>query len=289
MSVKFKSVGLGGLAAALMLQFMAPAQDDGLGAARRQAIFAESCYGCHGAGQQMGNLRLDTNPGKAVIPGNSADSLLMKRITGAGGLARMPMGGALLSPAKIALIGKWIDAGAVFPAAQRHWAFVPPVRPAVPSTGSAPNPWVRNPIDAFLLARLNHEGIQPSNEADRATLLRRLSLDLTGLPPTPAELDAYLADRGSNAYEKQVDRLLASPHYGERWARIWLDAARYADSNGYEKDAPRQVWFYRDWVTNALNRDLPYSQFVIEQIAGDLLPNAARRIKKWPPVSCVTP
>jgi mono/diheme cytochrome c family protein len=275
MSVKFKSVGLGGLAAALTLQCMAPAQDDGLGR-QAQAIFAESCYGCHGAGQQMGNLRLDTNPGKAVIPGNSAGSLLMKRITGAGGLAQMPMGGAPLSTAKIAVISRWIDAGAVLPAAQRHWAFVPPVRPSVPSAGSTPNPWVRNPIDAFLLARLNREGIQPSSEADRATLLRRLSLDLTGLPPTPAELDAFLADRGPNAYEKQVDRLLASPHYGERWGRIWLDAARYADSNGYEKDAPRLVWFYRDWVINALNRDMPYNQFVIEQIAGDLLPNATQ-------------
>jgi hypothetical protein len=136
--------------------------------------------------------------------------------------------------------------------------------------------WVRNPIDAFLLARLDREGLKPSPEADRATLLRRASLDITGLPPTPAELDRFLADSSPNAYEKQVDRLLASPHYGERWARIWLDAARYADSNGYEKDAPRLVWFYRDWVINSLNRDMPYNQFVIEQIAGDLLPNATQ-------------
>jgi hypothetical protein len=135
---------------------------------------------------------------------------------------------------------------------------------------------VRNPIDAFLLARLDHEGLKPSPEADRAILLRRASLDLIGLPPTPAELEAFLADRSPNAYETQIDRLLASPHYGERWARIWLDAARYADSNGYEKDAPRLVWFYRDWVINAFNRDMPYNQFVIEQIAGDLLPNATQ-------------
>ena len=156
----------------------------------------------------------------------------------------------------------------------KHWAFVPPVRPAVPRT-SRPD-WVRNPIDAFVLARLDQASLKPSPEADRATLLRRLSLDLIGLPPTLAELDAFLADRSPDAYEKQVDRLLASPHYGERWGRIWLDAARYADSNGYEKDAPRFVWFYRDWVINALNRDLPYNQFVIEQIAGDLLPNATQ-------------
>ena len=155
-----------------------------------------------------------------------------------------------------------------------HWAFIPPVRPHIPQVSRTA--WVRNPIDAFILARLDKEGLKPSPEADRATLLRRLSLDLIGLPPTPAEVDAFLADPSPNAYEKQVDRLLASPHYGERWARIWLDAARYADSDGYEKDAPRSVWFYRDWVINAFNRDLPYNQFIIDQIAGDLLPNATQ-------------
>jgi hypothetical protein len=273
MFVKLKSVVLAGLVAGLASQRMAPAQDADLGR-QAQAIFAESCYACHGAGQQMGNLRLDSNPGKTVSPGDSANSLLMKRITGAGGLARMPLGGAPLSAAKIAIIAKWIDAGAVLPAPTRHWAFIPPVRPPTPSA-SRPA-WVRNPIDAFLLARLDREGIQPSQEADRATLLRRVSLDLTGLPPTSAELDAFLSDQSPNAYEKQVDRLLASPHYGERWARLWLDAARYADSNGYEKDAPRLVWFYRDWVIGALNRDMPYNQFVVEQIAGDLLPNATQ-------------
>src|SRR3989442_7123746 len=154
---------------------------------------------------------------------------------------------------------------------QQHWAFIAPKRPATPAVSKPA--WVRNPIDAFILARLDREGLQPSVEADRSTLLRRLSLDLIGLPPTVSEVDGFLADKSANAYEKQVDRLLASPHYGERWGRIWLDAARYADSNGYEKDAVRQVWFYRDWVVRALNRDLPYNQFVIEQIAGDLLPN----------------
>ena len=135
---------------------------------------------------------------------------------------------------------------------------------------------MRTPIDAFILARLDKEGLKPSPEADRITLLRRLHLDLTGLPPTIAEVDAFLADKSANAYEKAVERLLKSPHYGERWARHWLDAARYADSDGYEKDKSRQVWFYRDWVVNAFNRDLPYDQFVREQIAGDLLPNATQ-------------
>ncbi len=158
--------------------------------------------------------------------------------------------------------------------ATKHWAFVPPVKAAIPHVRRPE--WVRNAIDAFVLERLDREGLEPSPEADRATLLRRVSLDLTGLPPTPSELDAFLSDKRPDAYERQIDRLLASPHYGERWGRIWLDAARYADSNGYEKDAPRSVWFYRDWVINALNRDLPYNQFVIEQIAGDLLPNATQ-------------
>jgi hypothetical protein len=133
--------------------------------------------------------------------------------------------------------------------------------------------WVRNPIDSFILAKLDSEKLQPSREADRTTLLRRLSLDLIGLPPTPEEIDSFLDDKAPDAYQKQVDRLLRSPHYGEKWARTWLDAARYADSDGFEKDKQRSVWFYRDWVINALNRDLPYNEFIIDQIAGDLLPH----------------
>jgi hypothetical protein len=273
MSASIKSVALAGCFAALLFQWRVTAQDDSLGR-NAQAILAESCYGCHGPGQQMGGLRLDTDARKVITPGHAANSLLIKRVSGADGLARMPMGAPALSADKIATLAKWIDAGAVLPAPSRHWAFIPPIRPAVPSTSRAD--WVRNPIDAFLLARLDREGLKPLPEAERATLLRRASLDLTGLPPTPAELDAFLADRSPNAYEKEVDRLLTSPHYGERWARVWLDAARYADSNGYEKDAPRFVWFYRDWVINALNRDMPYNQFVVEQIAGDLLPNATQ-------------
>jgi hypothetical protein len=155
-------------------------------------------------------------------------------------------------------------------AIKKHWAFVKPERPAPPEVKNTA--WVRTPIDRFILSRLEKEGLTPSPEADRVTLLRRLSLDLTGLPPTIAEVDAFLNDRSPNAYEKQVERLLASPHYGERWGRHWLDSARYADSDGFEKDKQRSVWFYRDWVINALNADKPYDQFVIEQVAGDLLP-----------------
>ena len=148
--------------------------------------------------------------------------------------------------------------------------------------------WPHNPIDTFILARLEKEGFSPSPEADRVTLLRRLTLDVTGLPPTPEEVDAFLKDTSNDAYEKQVDRLLSSPRYGERWARWWLDAAQYADSNGFEKDRPRQVWFYRDWVIHAMNRDLPYNQFIIDQIAGDLVPNHTRTT--WSPLdSCGTP
>ena len=222
-------------------------------------IFEKNCYQCHGEKLQSGGLRLDRQA--------AANPEIYRRVAGLGNTARMPMGGRL-SDDQIGLIKNWIDTAPK----QKHWAFVPPVRPALPAVKNAA--WAHNPIDAFVLAKLETESLQPSTEADRATLLRRVSLDLTGLPPTPAEVDAFVADTAPNAYEKQVDRLLASPHYGERWARHWLDAARYADSDGYEKDKPRFVWFYRDWVINAFNRDLPYDQFVIEQIAGDLLPNA---------------
>lgn len=232
-----------------------------------RAIFEQSCYACHGPNMQSANLRLDTQPEKAIRPGDAASSVLYQRITGAGDAARMPLGGKPLDSAQIAVIKKWID-GLKTP---KHWAFVPPVRSPLPKVA---NPgWIRNPIDAFVMAKLDAERLKPSPEADRTTLLRRLSLDLIGLPPTPEEIDAFLSDQSANAYEKQVDRLLASPHYGEKWARMWLDAARYADSDGYEKDKQRSVWFYRDWVIRALNHDMPYNQFVVEQIAGDLLPN----------------
>jgi hypothetical protein len=152
----------------------------------------------------------------------------------------------------------------------RHWGFQPPLRPELPSVRNGA--WAQTPIDRFILARLEKEGLKPAPAADRVTLIRRLSLDLIGLPPTPEEVDAFVNDKSADAYDKLVERLLASPHFGERWARLWLDAARYADSDGYEKDKARQVWFYREWVIHAINRDLPYDQFIIEQIAGDLLP-----------------
>src|SRR5260221_10630737 len=150
-----------------------------------------------------------------------------------------------------------------------HWSFVTPARPALPAVG---NPaWCRGAIDQFILAKLESEKLSPAREADKVTLLRRLYLDLVGLPPTPQEVDAFLNDSSPDAYAKQVEKLLASPHYGERWGRHWLDAARYADTDGFEKDKPRYMFFYRDYVINVLNKDIPYNQFIIEQVAGDLL------------------
>ena len=178
------------------------------------------------------------------------------------------------------LLKRWIDQGAKSPADEKaesvlHWSFVPlPDEVAVPQVKQLN--WARNPIDQFILAKLEKEKIKPSPEADRITLIRRVSLDLTGLPPTIAEVDAFVKDPSADAYERLVDRLLASEHYGERWGRHWLDAARYADSNGYSVDAPRQIWKYRDWVIDALNDDMPFDQFTIDQIAGDMLPNATR-------------
>jgi mono/diheme cytochrome c family protein len=246
-----------------------------------QPILQASCYSCHGPKSEMGKLRLDAKAVamKSVKPGRSAESTLYQRIAGIGEQARMPMGGKPLSPAQIATIKKWIDEGAEWPDElsakvdlKKHWAFIAPQRPALPEVAGKKS--VKNPIDGFVLARLEHEKLSPSPEADRTTLLRRLSLDLIGLPPSIEEIDAFLNDKSPDAYLKQVNRLLASPHYGERWGRVWLDVARYADSDGYEKDKPRFTWFYRDWVINALNRDLPYDRFIIEQIAGDLLPGA---------------
>jgi mono/diheme cytochrome c family protein len=248
-----------------------------------QPIFQRSCLMCHGPQTQMAGLRLDAKQSvlaKVVIPWKSAESHLYQRVAGIGEATRMPMGGRLADD-QIALIKRWIDQGAEWPdgvgaelkATKTHWAFIPPKRPEVPKVENAS--WSKNLVDAFILAKLEKEHLSPSPEADRITLLRRASLDVTGLPPTAAEVDAFLRDKSPNAYEKQVDRLLNSPHYGERWARYWLDAAQYADSNGYEKDRPREVWFYRDWVINAFNRNLPYNQFVIDQIAGDLIPGHA--------------
>jgi hypothetical protein len=253
-------------------------------AAEVRPILEKSCYGCHGAKSQMGGLRLDAKESamRTVQTGKPvAESSLYARVAGLGDQPRMPMGGKPLPPDQIDAIKRWIEQGADWPAAAasatsvaeapKHWAFVPPKRTPVPPIAGGVNP-----IDKFILARLQKEGLQLSKEASRTTLLRRLSLDLTGLPPTPAEVDAFIQDQSPDAYRKQVERLLASPHYGERWGRHWLDAARYADSDGYEKDKQRFVWFYRDWVIHALNRDLGYDQFLIEQLAGDLIPNATQ-------------
>lgn len=255
-----------------------------------QPILQTSCQGCHGPKAQMGQLRLDAKAAaftgglshKVVVPGKSAESTLYQRVAGTSDQARMPMGAKALAPEKIDLIKRWIDEGADWPETlgakaveiKKHWAYVAPVKAALPAVK---NPaWGPGAIDRFVLAKLETEGLAPSPEADKVTLLRRLHLDITGLPPTPQEADAFLADKSANAYEKQVDRLLASPHYGERWARYWLDAARYADSDGYEKDKSREVWFWRDWVINSLNKDLGYDRFLTEQLAGDLLPNATQ-------------
>ena len=249
-------------------------------------IFAQTCYRCHGASQHKGGLRMDTvafalkggDTGPALQPGKPSTSLLVQLIKDTHAeLPRMPYKKSPLTKTQIDMIEQWISEGAKGPADEEpeknvHWAFVPPERVAPPAVKKTSRP--RNVIDNFVLARLEKEKITPSPEADRTTLIRRLSLDLTGLPPTIAEVNAFVHDARPDAYERLVDRLLASVHYGERWGRHWLDVARYADSNGYSIDAPRSIWKYRDWVINAINRDLPFDQFVIEQLAGDLLPNA---------------
>jgi mono/diheme cytochrome c family protein len=252
-------------------------------------ILARSCVSCHGPDKQRGGLRLDTpaglraggDSGPPVVAGDSARSRLYRAITGAKDVNAMPPKEPRLASAEVDRIKAWIDQGAKFPAQEQvaegpkvtHWAFRPITCPPVPVTRSSRSA-IRNPVDAFIVSRLEAEGLKPVPEADRVTLLRRLALDLTGLPPTPQETDAFVQDRSPDAYERQVERLLASPHYGERWGRHWLDLARYADSNGYSIDSPRNAWPYRDWVIAALNRDLPFDQFSVEQLAGDLLPGA---------------
>lgn len=246
-------------------------------------ILRAHCLQCHGAESHMGKLRFDTAgailkggfSGPLFIPGKSADSLLVKRITGEGGMPRMPMGFGPLSPVQIATIRQWIDEGAHVSGsgAGKHWAYLKPEQriPVLKDTS-----WVRNPIDTFVLAKLKTEGLKPSATAPRATLLRRVYLDITGLPPTVDEANRFMADGRSNAYEILVDKLLASPAYGEHQATPWLDLARYADSTGYEKDLNRTMWPYRDWVIKAFNKDMPYDEFTIEQIAGDLLPDRSQ-------------
>lgn len=295
-------------------------------AADIQPILAARCLECHGSKKQKGELRLDGREaamrgglsGAVIVPGASADSLLVKNIGRVGDATPMPPKGEPLTPEQIGLIRAWIDQGAKWPDAGAkpdagkpnpaapamksgasgaapggegsphpnlahadhadrdpradHWSFKPPVRVDPPAVARAE--WPRNPIDHFILARLEKEGLAPSPEADPATLVRRLNLDLIGLPPSPEEVDAYAADPSPAAYDAMVDRLLASPRFGERWGRKWLDLARYADTNGYEKDRDRSVWPYRDWVINAINANMPFNQFAVEQLAGDMLPGA---------------
>jgi mono/diheme cytochrome c family protein len=250
-------------------------------------IFENSCVNCHGPKRTENNLRLDTaegalkggDHGPAFVARRSAESLLVQVTAGVHAeLPQMPKKGDKLNAEQIGLLRAWIDQGANWPAtakvdkAAHHWAFKAPVRPEAPKAQSSKFK-VQNPIDAFVAARLTKEGLKFSPPADQITLLRRVYFDLIGLPPTPAEVDAFLADKSADAFAKVVETLLKSPHYGEKWARHWLDAARYADSDGFEKDKARFIWSYRDWVVDAFNRDLPYDQFIIAQLAGDQLTN----------------
>jgi hypothetical protein len=247
-------------------------------------ILAANCYICHGPDdkQRQADLRLDKRDGalaerhgtRAVVAGKAKESELIRRVAATDEAERMPPAetGKRLSAAQVETLARWIDQGAPYAA---HWAYVPPARPSLPAVKDAA--WARRPLDRFVLARLEAEGLTPSPEADRYTLIRRVSLDLTGLPPSLDEVDEFVADAAPDAYERLVDRLLAAPAYGEHWARQWLDLARYADSAGYADDPPRTIWAYRDYVIDSFNEDAPFDRFTIEQLAGDLLPGAGDR------------
>lgn len=255
-----------------------------------EPILKEHCYECHGPEKGRGKLRMHTrelamkggSTGPLYVPGKSGESYMVTRLLGGDDEDQMPLDKDPLKDEQIDLIKRWIDEGGEWPESApstgaaagkdyvEHWAYVAPVAPAVPQVSQPA--WVRTPVDSFVLARLDREGLAPSPEASKETLLRRVTLDLTGLPPTIAEIDAFLADTSADAYERVVDRLLASSHYGERWARLWLDLARYADTNGFEADQARSIWAYRDWVVRAFNDDMPFDQFTVEQLAGDMLP-----------------
>ena len=278
-------------------------------------ILEQRCLECHGEKKQKAGVRLDRKafafaPGDsgqpAISAGRSRESLLWQRITTTNSDEIMPPKGEPLTTQQVAVIQKWIEEGAVWPddggaPPKKHWAYEKPVRPEVPKisktvisksvisgarkAGQTDSPITDslitfpNPIDAFVFERLQAEKLKPAPKAERATLIRRVSLDLTGLPPSVPEVEAFVADKSKDAYEQVVDRLLGSPHFGERWARPWLDMARYADTQGYEKDNRRTMWPWRDWVVSALNQNKPFDQFTIEQIAGDLLPDATQEQK----------
>jgi hypothetical protein len=261
-------------------------------------ILSNNCFYCHGPDpkHREADLRLDTADGAlamAVVPGKPDESPLIERVTSHDDDTRMPPPASKkgkLTEEQVAILRRWIEQGAKY---EGHWAFLPLANADPPAVKD--EPWIKNPIDRFVLARLEQEGIRPSPEADAATLIRRVSLDLTGLLPTPEEVAAFVQEfspsrplgvslsesevekarmrDSERAYAALVERLLASPHYGERWGRHWLDQARYADSSGYSIDSERQMWPFRDWVIRALNDDMPFDQFTIEQLAGDLLPN----------------
>ena len=251
-----------------------------------QPVLTKNCLGCHNENLKMSGFSLASREallaggkrGAAVVPGDASASRLVTAIRH-GDALRMPPG-RKLSDAEIRTIEQWVAGGAVWPsdkamatgARPNHWSFIAPRRAEEPRLSNAK--WARTPIDRFILARLEREGVAPSPEASKATLLRRAHLDLTGLPPTPEEIRAFESDKGADAWSRAIEKLLASPHFGERWGRRWLDLARYADSDGGSRDEPRQIWRYRDWVIKALNEDMPFDRFVVEQLAGDLLPNA---------------
>jgi len=246
-------------------------------------IFSDRCFTCHGpdAATRKTKMRLDMESAakielrggrRSIVAGDPGASEIYRRISSDDKAVRMPpayLGRESLTPREIALVRDWIAQGAKW---EPFWSFIPPKRPPVPAVKNSE--WVRNPVDAFILSRLEREGLHPSPEAEKRILIRRVTLDLTGIPPTPAEVDAFLADNSPSAYEKVVDRLLASPRYAERMAFRWMEAARYGDTNGYQTDGPREMWRWRDWVLDAFNRNMPYDQFTVEQLAGDLLSNA---------------
>src|SRR5262245_57256295 len=242
-------------------------------------ILAGKCFACHGPDDRTrkAGLRLDTFDGatrelksgnRAVVPGKPGQSELLARVASEDRVMPPAKAGPRLSAAEVAVLTRWVEQGAAYPV---HWAYVAPVRSLLPAVRD--RSWPANVVDVYLLARLEREGLAPAPAADRHALARRVALDLTGLPPSPEEADRFVRDPAPDAYERYVDRLLASPAYGERWAQVWLDLARYADSQGFANDPDRTIWRWRDWVIGAFNNNLPYDRFTIEQLAGDLLPN----------------